>query len=604
MNARAMEGRVVKIFAVWTQVFKLLKRACPRLSIAVAILTALEAILGLGTLYLLKLLVDRLSQILTSSEGAIDHVLPILTLTGAVLVFTVIVQNLGGALRMRQGMLVREYVDQQMHDRAVAVDLSFYESPAYYDTMERARQGGSERPSQIVANVIIALRAALVLVIILALVANIHPLLLVLLLIPVAIALFVRLHFTRRLFDWRMQRVQMERRSSYLDWMLTSAEHARELRLNRTGSFFREQYQALRAQLNKGHMNLEQARLWSEVPIAILGAIVFVLASAWLLQEALTQTRPIGDVVLFVLLLRRAQMSGGELVGNVSKVVDDHFYLQRLFAFLSLAPRIKAPATPAPLPKRLSAGVALSKVSFRYPEAQQNALHDITLALRPGEIVALVGENGSGKTTLVKLLTRLYDPSSGSVTLEGRDIRDFDPEIYRGLFSVILQDYATYAETIGDNIRLGDVHRCGAQAAIEAAARRAGASSFIERLPRSYATPLTKLFDDGYDLSMGQWQRVALARAFYPNSQFVVLDEPTSAVDPKAEFELFENFREKLEGRGALIISHRLSTVRMADYAYVLEEGRIVEHGAHTDLMLQNGRYAHLFERQARGYRP
>jgi ATP-binding cassette, subfamily B, bacterial len=593
-----------QLLDIWKRVLALLGEACPRLSLAVAVVTLLEAVTGIGVLYVVKLLVDAISRNIGSLQSdGLEPVLPYLVLTGAALVAMVLIQNVGSMLRLRQSQAVSEYVDQLIHDRAILVDLQFYESPLYYDSLAQARNGGPQRPAQIVGNVILTFKAVIVLSAVLVLLAAMNPLLIPLLLVPVLIALFVRLYYTRKLFDWRMARAQLERRASYLDWMMTSANQAKELRLNRIGQLFRDQHRALKVKINRGQMTIEQSRLLTEFAVAVLGAAVFIVACAWLLQQTLTQQRPIGDVVLFVLLLRRAEGGGSELVGNVSKIVDDHLYLRRLFEFLSIKPKIAAPPSPKSLPAELNEGVKLSGVSFKYDGAPDYALQDVSLQIRPGQIVALVGENGSGKTTLIKLLTRLYDPAGGSITLDGVDIRGFDPEKYRELFSVIFQDFATYAETAADNIRFGDVHLPHDPATIREAAERAGAAGFIERLPKSYDTPLTKIFDNGQDLSIGQWQRLALARSFYPRSKFIILDEPTSAVDPKAEFELFDGFRDRIDNRGALIISHRLSTVRQADYTYVLHEGRIVEHGAHADLMAAKGVYAELFDKQAQYYR-
>jgi len=336
----------------------------------------------------------------------------------------------------------------------------------------------------------------------------------------------------------------------------------------------------------------------------LLGAIVFVTAAAWLLSEALTENgRPIGDVVLFVLLLRRAEGSGNEVVGNISKMVDDHLYLSRIFDFLALKPEFDSVETKVDVPHDETAKLELSDVHFRYIGADRDALKGVSLQLETGKVVALVGANGSGKTTLIKLMTRLYEPSRGEISLAGLDTRQMDPIEYRALFSVIFQDFAHYAETARDNVWLGDISAPADPDRLKLAADRAGASAIIEQLPEGFDTPLTKLFDDGHDLSVGQWQRLALTRAFYAPAQFIILDEPTSAVDPMAEYELFKDFKDKLEGRGALVISHRLSTVRQADYTYVLRDGKIVEHGTHDDLIESNGHYAELFEKQAMFYR-
>lgn len=599
-----MLRRLSAISYIWSRVYVLLRKSAPLLSVAVAIVTVLEALAGIAILYVIKLLVDTITVELSAQSAAPQSsIILMLGITGAALVAVAFLQNLANILRMRQGLLVIDHVDREIHDRAISIDMRYYESPVYYDMMERARHGGAGRPAQIVSSAVTMLRAVLTLTAILVLIASIEPRLIVILILPICVALMVRLYFTRKLFEWRMSRAQKDRRARYLDWLMTNAAHAKDLRLSRIGSYLRDQYRDIRKDIREGEIRIEQTRLYTDFAFAVLGALVFVGAGAWLLQQALTQGRPIGDVVLFVLLLRRAEMSGKEFVGNTSKIVDDHLYLRRLFDFLEVEPSIKIPDVPEPVPNEIKSGLSMSNVSFRYDEAPSLALNDVTIEIRAGQVVALVGENGSGKTTLIKLLTRLYDPSCGQITLDGIDIREFHPEKYRKLISVIFQDYSTYAETVEDNIRFGDVGMPLDSARVRNAARTSGADGFIKQLPKGYQTPLTKLFDNGHDLSIGQWQRLALARAFYPDSKMIILDEPTSAVDPKAEFELFENFKSRLEGRSALIISHRLSTIRQADYTYVLEHGKVVEHGSHDQLISNAGKYADLFEKQGRHYK-
>ena len=584
----------------------ILKQAGSRLAVLVLLLTVLEAMLSIFSLYAIKLLVDAISANMAEGGDRLA-IYQMLALAGGSILAASIAQSSANLARTKQGMLVSDVVNRQLHAKSVGLDLAFFESPRYHDTLQRARQAGPQRPAQVISNVIAIGRGTIMLGGIFVLLAAIEWRLLPVLLLTVGLALAVRLYFTRKLFAWRMRRAQMERKAGYLDWMLTSNVHATEMRLNRLGPLFIDTYSRLRQTIRGEHIAIERGRLLAELAVGAAGVIVFLGAGAFLITRALDGALTLGEVVLFVLLLRRAEGAGNEVVSAISRLVDDHLFLERLFAFMDIEPTIeRAPATAsAPAYTLLPAvkqGVVLQNVSFTYEGSHTPSLQGVNLTLETGRITALVGANGSGKTTLIKLLTRLYDPTEGRILLDGTDIRAFDPLEYRKLFSVILQAFATYPESIAENIRFGDPEATEARARIVDAARRAGAEEFIKALPRGFDTPLTKLFDDGHDLSLGQWQRVALSRAFFPHSRFVIMDEPTSAVDPVAEADLFDDFRNRLGERAALIISHRLSTVRQADYTYVLDGGRILEHGTHDDLVARDGPYANLFIRQARGY--
>lgn len=569
------------------------------------LLMALEVAFGLAVLYLLKQLVDVVTQMLGSAdtEGGLSQVLLYVALTGACTVAFIAARGLSGLAREAQGMLVADFVDREVHSRAVRADLAFYESPQYHDTLERARQSGNQRPAQVVSNVMMLSKNSLMLAAVVVLIITINWLLLPVLLIAIVPALLVRIYFTRYLYEWQRRRTQMERRAGYLDWLMTSDINAKELRLNQLGDYLRNQYSRLRGTIRSEKLAITKRRTAVELAVASIASIAFFGSLGFLAWQTAEGRNSVGDLVLFLLIFQRAQSMGQELVQQLSKLYEDHLYIGLLFEFLDIRPSIAEPEHPAKVPGAPSEGVSFENVGFSYPGTDIPVLSGINLTIRPGQIVALVGANGSGKTSLIKLLCRLYDPTSGRITLDGIDVREFGIEDYRRVFSVIFQDYTHYATTVRDNIRFGDIREPEDTPAVREAAINAGAAPFIESLEKQYDTPLTRMFDGGQELSIGQWQKIALARAFMHRSNIIILDEPTSALDPGAEFELFENFRERIDHRAALVISHRLSTVRMADYIYVMDKGQICEAGTHDELIRQQGIYCGLFKRQAHHYR-
>ncbi|EWH00317.1 ABC transporter ATP-binding protein [Halomonas sp. BC04] len=569
------------------------------------LLMALEVAFGLAVLFLLKQLVDVVTELLggdTVAQG-VGPVLRYVALTGGCTLAFLAARAMSSLAREAQGLLVADHIDREIHARAVCADLAFYESPRYYDTLQRARQTGNQRPVQVVGNLMMLIKNSLMLAAIVVLIITINWLLLPVLLIAIVPALLVRIHFTRCLYDWQRQRTQMERRAGYLDWLMTSDIHAKELRLNQLGDYLRKSYSDLRGVIRRERMRISQRRTRVELAVGSIATIAFFSALAYLAWQTSEGLNSVGDLVLFLLIFQRAQSMGQELVQQIAKLYEDHLYVGLLFEFLDIRPAIADPEDPMAVPDQLREGIRFEQVGFHYPGTDKPVLHNIDLSIRPGQIVALVGANGSGKTSLIKLLCRLYDPTSGRIILDGVDIREYGLEEYRRVFSVIFQDYGCYAATVRENIRFGDIRQPIDTPSVEEAAVKAGADPFIQGLAAGYDTPLTRMFDDGQEISIGQWQKVAMARAFIHRSNVIILDEPTSALDPGAEFELFENFRERIDHRAALVISHRLSTVRMADYIYVLDQGMIREQGTHDELIRQQGMYCELFSRQAYHYR-
>ncbi|MCC5865165.1 MAG: ABC transporter ATP-binding protein [Wenzhouxiangella sp.] len=603
---KALMRRVIEPLGTLRRVLPLLWASSPKWAVLTAVLMVLEIAFGLLSLYLIKKLVDALTSAMSveAANGDLSSVMLVVAATGVASLGYLSFRGLATLAREAQGMHVADYMDRMIHERAVTADLAFYESPRYFDTLQRARQSGSQRPAQVVSNLMLMLKNLVMLAAIVALIVTINSLLLPLLVLAILPALFVRLHFTRILYEWRRRRTQLERRASYFDWLMTSNVNAKEVRLNQLGQYLRDAYSNIRGIIRGENFRINRRRTLVELLVGVFATAAFFGALAWLTRETAEGRNSLGDLVLFLIIFQRAQSMGQELINQISRFYEDHLYIGLLFEFLNIRPGIRSASDPAELPGRdAPLTVTLEGVNFRYPGCEDDALKDVSMEIGQGQVVALVGANGSGKTSLIKILSRLYDPDSGAVRVNGRDAREFELEEYRRLFSVIFQDYGKYADTVRENIRYGDIRLEEDSPALVDASRRAGAHEFVKNLKRGYDTRLSRMFDDGQEISIGQWQKIALARAFLMRSRVLILDEPTSALDPNAEYELFENFRERIQGRSALVISHRLSTIRMADYIYVMHEGRVVEQGTHDELITARGFYFDSFSKQGRYYR-
>ncbi len=587
------------------RIFPLLWASAPGWALLGAAMMVAEIGFGLAALYLVKQLIDSVTAVLASPDaaGGLDALMRAVVLTGACTLAFVAARSVSGLAREAQGLFLAEHIDSLIHERAVRADLAFFESPRYFDTLQRARAAGSQRPAQVVANLLMLGKNALLLTGVVVLMGSINWLLLGILALVVVPALMVRLFFTRRLYEWRKQKTQMERQAGYLDWLMTSDLHAKEVRLGQLGDHFQAGYRALRATVREQQLRIGGRRTRYELAVAAMATLAFFGALGYLALQTAQGKNSVGDLALFLVIFQRAQAMGQEVVQQLSQLYEDQLYLGLLFEFMDIAPVLQDPPVPAPIPAATADGLRVEGLGFRYPGTDRDVLRDISLHIPEGRVVALVGANGSGKTSLIKLMTRLYDPTQGRITLDGQDIRGFALDDYRRQFSVIFQDYARYAASVRENIRLGDVRLPEDSPKVAAAAVKSGADTFIQGLANGYDTPLSRMFDGGAEISQGQWQKVALARAFVPDSRIIVLDEPTSALDPMAEYELFKDFRKIIGERSALVISHRLSTIRQADFIYVLEDGEIRESGTHDELIARQGTYAGLFDRQAHFYR-
>jgi ATP-binding cassette, subfamily B, bacterial len=568
-------------------------------------LITLQGLLPLASIYLVKLLVDIVTNglVLANPKQTLEQIIPLLIGIAFTALIVLICNASSELVNTAQTQKVSDYMRSLLHAKSIEIDLAYYENPRYHDTLQRAQQEATYRPNQILTRLAQVGQNSLSLIAMVGLLLTLHWAITAVLLLGSAPSVLVRLRYTRELYQWQREWTPVERQSMYLSWLLTGEQFAKEVRLFGLGELFSQRFDRLRVQLYKAKLKLVGRRVLSFLSANVLSGILVGAIYGFILYQTLQGTLKLGDLVLYHQALQRGQSALKDLMSGLSGLYEDNLFLTNLYEFLDLKPSIVTPAHPKAMPQPIVKGIVFDHVNFQYADTTRQALKDISLTVRPKETIALVGENGSGKTTLIKLLCRLYDPTHGRITLDGIDLKDLDVCDLQQQISVIFQDYAKYHLPAQDNIWLGNVRLSPDDAAVVSAAKRSGAHKVIQNLPHGYDTVLGKLFDGGEELSIGQWQKVALARAFLRNSQVIVLDEPTSAMDPKAEYEVFKRFRELIQDQAAILITHRLSTVKMADRIYVMEQGRIVESGCHDELIDKRGLYANLFETQARNYR-
>ena len=580
-------------------------QAAPGWTVASMVLVVIQGALPLLTLYLMKLIVDAVTFALGAPDkiAAFRHVALLIGFAAGVAILNSLFQQIAGLIKESQTLKVTDHMYDILHSKSIEVDLEYYENPQYLDTLHRAQQEGPYRPTHIVDGLVRLGQSGISLLAMVGLLFSFHWIMAVVLLAAAIPGVLVRLKYSGKLYHWQRGRTQVERKASYFNWMLTGDSHAKEIRLFNLGELFKRRFGNLRKQLRRERLDISRKRSVAELgaqagaTLAVFGSFGFIAFRT--IQGIIT----LGDMIMYFQAFQRGLGYLRGMLGGVADLYEDSLFLSNLYEFLDLEPKVKEPLHPVSVPQPMQKGIFFENVSFKYPAGNGKVLEDISLSIAPGEVVALVGENGSGKTTFVKLLCRLYDPNQGTITLDGIDFRHFKTMALRHQISVIFQDYVKYHLTARENIWFGNIDRPLEVEKIRKAAEKAGADKLISGLPKGYETILGKWFEDGEELSIGEWQKIALARAFLRDAQIIVLDEPTSALDAKSEYEVFKHFRQLLNSRSAILVSHRFSTVRMADRIFVFGTGRIKEQGTHDELMALGGTYAEFFEKQARHYK-
>ena len=579
--------------------FRLVWRAAPR---EFVFLAAVQFISGVGVA--LQLLAGRkvLAEVLASGDqGKFGDVLPSVILL-AVVTAVVAFANLARVERQRiLAELVSRYAMNRVLDVSTAVDLLAYESPAFHDRLQRAQVNASNRPLQMVNGVLGVLGALFTIGGIAGALLFLEPLFLLLVLVAYIPVWFAATRASKVVYDFSVVQTERDRRRSYLSHIMTRKEEATEVRSFGLFEFLRSRYDRLYDEKIAELRGVVRRRLLLGLFGGLLTSFLTAGTIALLVWFVTSGRMPLSEAgaaaAAIVLLGQRLQA----LSGSAGSLYEGALFMEDFTNFVDALPALRATRATGVPPNSFST-LDVRDVTFTYPSRDEPSLKDVSLTIKRGEVVALVGENGSGKTTLAKILAGLYSPELGLVTWDGVDLATCNPELIRDTVAVIFQDFVRYHLSAAENIGIGRHERYDDRAGIAAAARQAGADAYIARLDQGYDTKLGPQFLGGSDLSVGQWQRMALARAFFRDAPFIILDEPTAALDARAEYELFESIRTLGAGRTVLLISHRFSSVRSADRIYVLDNGVIVEHGDHEELMARHGLYAELFTLQAAAY--
>lgn len=584
---------------------RLVWQSSPSWTLVRIVILTVQGVIPLLTLYFTKLVVDTLAANASASDkGVIFYQVAIyLGWAGIVILVEALCNSLAELINTAQSQRITDYIQDILHAKSIEVDLECYENPQYQDIRKRAEQEAPYRPSKMLVRLVNFGKNSISLLAITGLLLSLNWWITGILFLSTIPPLLVRLKFAKVMYHWERQQTKLDRHSWYFSWILTRAGSAQEVRLFDLGTLFSQWFRRLREQMYNERLTIAIQRFVSSLGVQASSEILIFAVYVFIVYQSIQGILSLGDVVLFFQAFQRGKNSFQALMTSLAGLYEDNLFLSHFYEFLELKPKVTEPLNPLSVPFPIQIGIVFNHVSFKYAGTTRQALNDISLTIKPRETIALVGENGSGKTTLIKLLCRLYDPTEGSITIDGVDIRQFKINSLRWTFSIVFQDYGKYQLTAKENIRLGNIHIAPESEKIMAAARLSGADEFIIDLPQAYNTFLGNFFEHGEELSIGQWQRVALARAFVRDAQVIILDEPTSALDAKAEAQVLEKFHQLIQNQSAILISHRLSTVRMADRIYVLEKGRIVESGTHDQLIQLGGKYAHLFETQAKNYR-
>lgn len=561
------------------------------------IISVLQSFFPLVLIWLIKLLIDEITAAVTSG-GTAERIIPLVIAVVVIYFLDEISSASAFYVRRNQSVRLEEYMYELLHAKAVRLDLINFEHPGYYDSLSRAVSEAPWRPNSILDNIISMFRGIISLILMAGILLSLHWGATVLLIVVNIPGIWLRLHYADILYNFQKEQTPETRKTAYFNWLLTGDRPSREIRLFGLGDYFISLFKKSYNKQKAEELNILRKRTLIEAVTDLFKALSFLILLLIVARQTVSGVLTLGQMAMFILAFRQGMSYIKDVFNSVGSLYEDGLFIGDVFGFLGLKESVTA-FPPVITPAGLKSGIVADRVSFTYPGNQKPSLENVSLEIKKGEIIALVGPNGAGKSTLVRLLTRLYEPGSGNIRLDGQDIRAMDPQEYRKYFSVVFQDFMLYNLSAGENIRLGNIESAKDLSSLRQAARSAGVDELLNNLPKGYDTVMGTLFDESRDLSWGEWQKIALARALFREAPVLILDEPSSSLDADTEYEIFRRFRDIVRGRTAILITHRLSNVTLADRIVVLENGSVAESGSHDELMKKQGRYYEMYTKQS-----
>ena len=587
------------VSSLFWESLKLIRKSAPGWAIVNLILSIVRSITPLALLALIKVFIDRITGI-ANSGGTIndDNLLAIIGALAIVYLVDELSFDLSAWIRKNQSDKLEGYMYKLLHEKSVILDLINFERSEYFDILSRASREAPWRPNSILNNLISLLKGCISLLLIAGLIFTIHWSLAVILLVVNLPGVWLRLKYSAILYNFQRNQTPEARKTAYFNWLLTGDRPSRELRLFGLGEYFISLFRKSFLRKKKEEMEIIRKRTFIEMSSALFKAAALLFVLLFAARNTLSGALSLGSMAMIILAFRQGMTSIKEIFTAVSGVYEDSLFVADAFEFLQLEDRIKA-VEPVEHVKNFTNRIVVENMSFTYPGNHIKTIDNISFEIKQGEIVAIVGPNGAGKSALVRLLCRLYDPDSGKIKFDGTDIVNFDPLEYRKQISVIFQDFMLYNLSLGENIRLGNATDERNDERIRSSSEQAGLRDLVSSLTEGYDALIGNLFDNSRELSWGEWQKIALARSLYRQAPILILDEPSSALDANSEFEIFDRFKKTVHGRTAILISHRLANVFMADKIFVLDKGKISESGNHAELMDNKGAYYQMYMKQA-----